>query len=493
MVRSMDHHLGPIATLGAAFLISGCGGGGGSTSTPSNKFLAEAVAVTWSALANEGADFTVDGTQTVRFGGGTAWVQRSVTSSGSCTTGFFGADPIPGVVKQCELSSTAAPAPEPVPTWRPLVNEGADFTVDGTQTVRYGSDTAWVQRSVTTSGSCTNDFFGTDPIPGTAKRCELLTTTAVEPPPPPTPTPTPGHGMLPPNPRMNEGFSVDRIQATDERAFPSGDKSGDFRTRCVPSHYAFDDPIALFGQPGKSHLHVFFGNTGADAYSTAESIATSGNSTCRGGTVNRSSYWVPVLVDTGTNLPVQPDESDFYYKSGYMGVSPASIQPMPAGLRMIAGDAHREASAAGDNSHYTWVCHNAGTNRGQGIPNCEVGDQLELSIAFPQCWDGRNLDSSDHKSHMAYGLGGDNGGCPGSHPIPLPEVSFHVLYPITEPNQTAKWRLSSDADSGPAGYSAHADWFNGWKKDVSDSWSRNCVAAGLDCHSHLIGDGRAIF
>ena len=32
----------------------------------------------------------------------------------------------------------------------------------------------------------------------------------------------------------------------------------------------------------------------------------------------------------------------------------------------------------------------------------EEGDLLEIRLTFPQCWDGQNLDSTNHKSHMAY-------------------------------------------------------------------------------------------
>lgn len=277
--------------------------------------------------------------------------------------------------------------------------------------------------------------------------------------------------------------------ATTEQAPLSGDGTGNFRTVCDPSHFSFDDPIVFPGQVGRSHMHLFFGNTGTTANSTEASIRDTGNSTCRGGTVNRSAYWVPALIDTATNLPRVPIESNFYYKSGYLGVNPIDIHPMPAGLRMIAGSAANTADP-GFGSPYTWVCHNAGTNRGPTVPDCAVGDQVEMSISFPQCWDGQNLDSPDHKSHMAYARGA---GCPASHPVALPEVSFHVLYPVTSAGQTAGWRLSSDNYSGPAGYSAHADWFNGWKQEISDTWGRECVKAARDCHSHLLGDGRAIY
>lgn len=302
----------------------------------------------------------------------------------------------------------------------------------------------------------------------------------------PAPGTTPGHGAAP-FPAGFAGYNTERLQATDE--MPEGPtQTGAFRLRCQASHFAFDDPIVFPNQPGRSHLHVFFGNTGANAASTTESLTSSGNSTCNGGTVNRSSYWAPAVIDMRTNLAVLPTASDFYYKTGYNGVRPADIKPFPKGLRMIAGDP-KNASAIAYGSHYSWVCRNNYPQNGQSLQNCAVGDQLEMSLSFPQCWDGVNLDSPDHKSHMAYA----NNGCPRSHPVALPEVSMHVLYPITEPNQATHWRLSSDTYNGPAGYSTHGDWWNGWNQTHLETWVRDCNVASMDCHSHLLGRGRLMY
>lgn len=305
---------------------------------------------------------------------------------------------------------------------------------------------------------------------------------------------TPGLGKLPANPRINVGSGIEQLTPTSEVAFPSSDGTGDFRTVCNGSHFAFDDPIVFPGQPGKSHMHLFFGNTGANANSTSTGLLSSGNSTCRGGIVNRTSYWVPALIDTTTNLPVVPDDSNFYYKSGYEGVRPDQIHPLPAGLRMIAGDSK---NAIDDHNPYTlylpyfWSCRNTANTASKSIPNCPVGDQLSMNVVFPQCWDGVNLDSPDHKSHMAYPV--NHNGCPSTHPVALPEVSFIVLYPVVRDKQYAAHRLASDTYTGLAGYSAHADYFMGWRQDISDTWAKNCVVKGVDCHSHLLGDGRAMY
>lgn len=286
------------------------------------------------------------------------------------------------------------------------------------------------------------------------------------------------------------GYSTERLRSTTEQ--PSGsDGTGNFRTVCDFSHMAFDDPIVLPGQPGASHLHTFFGNTAVTGNSTAASIANSGNSTCRGGIVNRSAYWVPSMIDTRDGTPQRPLESNFYYKTGYNGVAPGTVQSLPSGLRMIAGDA-KNAAPSGP---FSYSCHSATamTQVGAAIPNCPVGTQLQQHIVFPQCWDGVNLDSPDHKSHMAYPTAGR--GCPSSHPVPLPEITFNIVYLVTEANSTQRWRLSSDnySTSLPGGYSAHGDWFNGWRADIMDTFVRYCDRAAVDCGSHLLGDGRVMY
>lgn len=217
-------------------------------------------------------------------------------------------------------------------------------------------------------------------------------------------------------------------------------------------------------------------------------MSTSGNGTCAGGTLNRSSYWIPALIDTTTGLPVMPiSDVVFYYKAGYDGIASEAIRPVPKDLRMIAGDAMN--AAPGSANVYQWVCHNNYPQNGPSIQNCAVGDELELRVFFPQCWNGENLDSPDHKSHMAYA----NGSCPPTHPIPLPEISLNVRWAITRPNQSATWRLSSDTYTGPAGYSAHADFWGAWDATTMQTLVTNCINARKDCHAYLLGNGQTLF
>jgi Domain of unknown function (DUF1996) len=288
----------------------------------------------------------------------------------------------------------------------------------------------------------------------------------------------------------SRGASGEQVKATTEVPAPS-DGTGAFRTVCEYSHMAFDDPIVKPGQPGASHLHVFYGNTLTDGNSTASSLATTGNSTCRGGTLNRSAYWVPAMIDTRDGTPIAWFSANFYYKTGYNGIAPSSVQAPPPGLRMVAGDA-KNTSAKGAAGYFE--CVNGGEHLGSSasVINCPVGSVLVYNLFFPQCWDGVNLDAPDHKSHMAYPSGGR---CPSTHPVPIPEISYHIPYPVREANAPLRWRFSSDnySTSTLGGLSGHGDWFNGWKVETIKQFVKECDQAAKDCHSHLIGAGREIY
>ena len=58
-----------------------------------------------------------------------------------------------------------------------IADEGGSFTVGGSGEVRYGANTTFISRTVSGAGTCTNEFFGTDPLPGIGKACFLFTPT----------------------------------------------------------------------------------------------------------------------------------------------------------------------------------------------------------------------------------------------------------------------------------------------------------------------------
>ena len=352
--------------------------------------------------------------------------------------------------------------------------------------------------TTTTAGPTTT--VGSSTTSPTTTAAPATTTTTAAAPPPTTPPPSSSGG-----PAVNEalipagsaGVGVSRIGAASYTK-KAGDGSASFRVNCEYSHMNFDDPIVFPGRSRATHLHIFFGNKGADASSTPDSIRTSGNSTCTGGTANRSAYWAPAVIDTASGAPVistssATDRENFlqvYYKTGYEGVVPTTVVNFPAGLRMIAGTSSSSGPQPGI---VTYSC-NAATGRvssGTSFQNCAAGQLFIMEIKFPQCWDGVNLDSPNHKSHMAYGAGWPDKGCPSSHPVPLAQVTQNFRYRVPAGGM-ATWRLSSDMYSGPAGYSGHADWMNGWDAPTFQRVVTNCFRTVSDCQMNLLGDGQEL-
>lgn len=376
--------------------------------------------------------------------------------------------------------------------WTHCAKDEEHCMFSGTRRVRYGADGSYTEGTFTEGVHCAGSAFGTSS--GSSFHCEYEGSDdggkAAED-PASMPMSMPMGSMMPyvdesAIPLGDPGSPSVLIKNTSEVPSPSADGTGNFRTVCKFSHMNFDDPIIFPGKERGSHLHTFFGNTKTDAFSTQDSIRNSGNSTCRGGIANRSAYWVPAMLDA-QGRPQKPEESNFYYKSGYGGLAPGEIQQVPSGLRMIAGD----PKAQGAQLHGGWGCHEHYVPRAASIVDCGVGNHALMSVDFPQCWNGKDLDSSDHRSHMAYP---ENGACPSSHPVSIPAITFNILYKIPS-SGVAGWHLASDMyeRSLPGGYSVHGDWFEGWDPEVSDVWLKNCNNEAVDCHSHLLGDGREIY
>jgi hypothetical protein len=138
---------------------------------------------------------------------------------------------------------------------------------------------------------------------------------------------------------------------------------------------------------------------------------------------------------------------------------------------MIAGNAR--ATSAQDLRITFWNCGVlAGLRPSSTIPTCPDARRrsLRLHVTFPNCWDGTNLDSPDHQSHVAYSL---RGRCPSSHPVALPAISLIYRYPSAG---GAALTLSSGGQ-----LSAHADFFNGWDQAVLESLVEGCLNALRHC------------
>lgn len=260
---------------------------------------------------------------------------------------------------------------------------------------------------------------------------------------------------------------------------PVGTNIGAFEAVCSFSHRLSDDPIVFPRGPGASHPHDFFGATSTNAMSTPESILASATTCLRWDapdrTTDRSAYWVPTLYVN--NLPVKASSLGAYYRTGVRHVN--AIEPFPAGLKVIAGSATGGPAEVDGERVWGYLCAGGTLLPGTATtaPTCRT-NRLDLAIRFPDCWDGVNLDSADHKSHMAYSRRMSAAAvrtCPASHPRLMPMLELTLRYPTTGGTTT---RLASGAIN-----TAHADFMNGWDAARQAQLVRDCLVADKYCGS----------
>ncbi|BDZ41353.1 hypothetical protein GCM10025865_06520 [Paraoerskovia sediminicola] len=243
----------------------------------------------------------------------------------------------------------------------------------------------------------------------------------------------------------------------------------EFQANCEFSHFEFDDPIVFPGEDGRSHLHTFLGNESTDENTTIQSLFDNPSTTCTNPN-DHSAYWYPTLYNDGQ--PVEPNiHQTIYYKSGIEDFR--SVQPFPEGLRFIAGDM-MATPASFENAPGAVEGYECGSiSKSWSIPDyCDPGSQLNIRYQAPSCWNGVDLDSPNHKSHMAYPV---NGECPLTHPVPVPMIEFKIAWPASGDLTDAYLVSGSDQ-------SWHYDFMNGWEPEILDALVRHCINGGLQCN-----------
>jgi hypothetical protein len=239
----------------------------------------------------------------------------------------------------------------------------------------------------------------------------------------------------------------------------------EFHTDCAVANEAKDDPIVLPGLAGASHMHTFFGPTVDAATKPADLFNRATNCNAPG---DNSAYWVPQLTRDGQ--PVKMKSFRVYYGSRLP--DPSVTVPFPPGLVMVHGDAKRQVATPKGAGGQFWCAGSAETGRSAdgNWPVCAPGGNLIFQLVFQDCWDGKHIDSPDHKSHMGPA---QNGKCTGQYPVAIPNLSFMVNYESLGGNGLA---LSSGMAS-----SMHGDFVNAWKPANLGALVKVCLDAKAKC------------
>jgi hypothetical protein len=90
--------------------------------------------------------------------------------------------------------------------------------------------------------------------------------------------------------------------------------------------------------------------------------------------------------------------------------------------------------------------------------NCPDG--LRLELMFPSCWNGKDLTSANHKSHIQFPELVQDGACPPGFPVRMPVLFYETIFNIALfKNYSGRFVL---ANGDFTGYGYHGDFIAGW-------------------------------
>ncbi|MFF6877353.1 DUF1996 domain-containing protein [Streptomyces sp. NPDC012474] len=265
---------------------------------------------------------------------------------------------------------------------------------------------------------------------------------------------------------------------------------GAFKTRCgvnAEGRHNSDNVIVAPGVGnGAHHTHDYVGAIGVDAFTTDDTLAAA-RTTCTNG--DRSTYYWPVLRDRGG-----VEEADAGKPGGgaegnvgkiltptsvsltFVGSPTTKVVAMPRFLRIITGDAKANANG-GANANAAWSCTGF-ENRVQlkdKYPVCPAGSELVRTERFQSCWDGRNTDSANHRSHVAFADA--RGRCPAGFKA-VPQLVQRLTYSGLAGSRA--FAVDSFPESLHKPITDHGDFINAMPQRLMKQ-AVGCINSGRRC------------
>jgi len=287
-------------------------------------------------------------------------------------------------------------------------------------------------------------------------------------------------------PSDDDFVDINDVRPDNDRTRNDGDAStGSFVARCgVPDGHRNSDNFMV--TPGKrngaQHVHNYVGNLSTDANSDDDSLHAAGTSCDRD---NKSTFFWPVLRDTskkGDDADEDGGGLDGNFGKilqertvdlRFLGNAKSKVEPMPDDLTIIMGDAKAKTNGS-KNANAQWTCSGFENRITDKYPLCPAGSRLVRILEFPSCWDGENLDSKDHRSHVTFPA--DNGRCQDGFKA-IPRLRETITY--DRPNGR-DFALDTFPDQQHDPSTDHSDFMN-IVPDAVAKLAADCINSGRNC------------
>ncbi|ELS52721.1 putative Secreted protein [Streptomyces viridochromogenes Tue57] len=317
------------------------------------------------------------------------------------------------------------------------------------------------------------------------------------------PVPEGNGGQAGNGPVADDFINIEDVQP-GSRNLPNGlaangdtGSTGSFTTQCgVNENNVFntDNLIVAPGvDNGAHHTHDYVGNQGNDAFSSDEDLANADTS-CQNQADKSTYYWPVLRLQDGT------DEFDANQAGGgaegnvgkilkasqaeikFVGSRQGDVVAMPKFLRIITGDAKAFTNGLA-NANTSFSC--TGFEDRQVTDKyviCPEGSSVVRTSNFQSCWDGQNIDSANHRTHVAFVQA--DGTCPNGFQA-IPQLQVRLVYDVPAPTvENGQVQNPYAVDGFPEQLhkpiTDHNDFINVMDENLMNQVVQ-CINSGQDC------------
>ncbi|MGA5624705.1 DUF1996 domain-containing protein [Streptomyces cellulosae] len=300
-------------------------------------------------------------------------------------------------------------------------------------------------------------------------------------------------------PVAGDYVSIKSVQPNVTKPQASGDAStGTFTSECGVNENGVFNSDNVIAAPGVSngahHFHDYIGNQATNAFVSDDEL-TRAETSCQDQRDKSSYYWPVLRLQNGT------EEQDAQSPGGgiegnageivtpkdvtltFVGNPKAKVTAMPRLLRIITGDAKSFVNGPA-NANASWSCTGFEDRQLKDkYPLCPEGSDVVRSFAFQSCWDGRNIDSANHRTHMAFTDA--EGNCPAGFQ-PIPQLVQRIVYDVDAPSledggkTVPLFAVDSFPEQLHKPITDHGDFINVFEEDLMNEMV-DCINEGRTC------------